>query len=272
MGKYRHLAMVALALFGLSSCVTAQSQGDLSGAVGMDEAQLVAQRGQPQKIIDAPAGGKILVYETSRMDHMAIMGPGAWGKPEQFYYWLDSQGKVTKANYYPFGRKKFLIPSANEPEKPAAPPAQIAVAPMPSTSSQVPPQKEIKKPAPPPSPAATIATPPAAVTPATKPQEASPIIAQPTAPVVSPGPKGMREAARLEHAMSKEEVSRLLGLPERTEGFRVDGNKVVVWSYRLSDQTGRRVLTPLIFENNRLTGWGDTYYQMLLRKARTQAP
>jgi len=272
MGKYLYLAVVALALFGLSGCITAQSKGDLSGAVGINEAQLVAQRGQPQKIIDAPAGGKILVYETSRIDHIAIMGTGAWSKPEQIYYWLDSQGKVTKVDYYPYGKRKFLFSSANEPEKQAASPAPAAIAPTPITPPQVPLREEINKPAPSPSPAVTDARPLAAATQAIKPQQASPIIAKPTAPVVSTGPKGMREAARLEHAMSKKEVILLLGLPERTEGFRVDGKQVVVWSYKLSDQTGRLVLTPLIFENNRLTGWGDAYYQMLFRKARTQSP
>jgi Protein of unknown function (DUF3192) len=264
MGKYRYLSLVVVALFGLSSCITTQSKGDFSGAVGMNEAQLEAQRGRPQKIIDAPAGGKILVYETSRIDQMATMGTGAWSKTEQIYYWLDSQGKVTKVDYYPYGKRKFLFPSANEPEKQAASPAPVAIAPTPIPPPQVSRREEIEKPGPSPSPAVTDATPLAAATPATKPQKASPIVAKPTAPVVSTGPKGMREAARLEHAMSKEEVTRLLGIPERTEGFRVDGKQVVVWSYRLSDQTGRRVLTPLIFENNRLTGWGDTYYQMLL--------
>jgi hypothetical protein len=272
MGDYRYLSLVALALLGLSSCIAAQSQGDLSGAVGMNEAQLVAQRGQPQKIIDAPAGGKILVYETVRMQQTAIMGSGAWDKPEQVYYWLDSEGKVTKVKYYPFGKRQFLIRSASESEKSTAPPTEVAISPMPVTRPQVPLQEAIEKPAPSPSPAAAVATPLAAATPATKPQKASPMVAQPLAPVVSTGPKGMREAARLEHAMSKEEVTHLLGLPERTEGFRVDGKKVVVWSYTLSDKTGRRVFTPLIFENNRLKGWGDTYYQMLLRKAGTQSP
>jgi outer membrane protein assembly factor BamE (lipoprotein component of BamABCDE complex) len=81
----------------------------------------------------------------------------------------------------------------------------------------------------------------------------------------------MIEAARLEHGMSKEDVTRLLGLPDRTEGLRVDGKGVVVWFYRLADQTGHRVSTPLVFENNRLAGWGDTYYQMILKKAGSQS-
>jgi hypothetical protein len=272
MGKYFYLSMVALALFGLNSCITGQSKGDLSGAVGMNEAQLLAQRGQPQKIIENLDGGKILAYETIHIDHMAIMGAGAWNKPEQINYWLDSQGKVTKVDYYPYGKRKFLFPRSNEPEKPTAPPTLVKVAPAPITKPQVPLQEEIKKPAPTASSEITDAEPLSISSPATKPEKASPIVARTTAPVVSTAPKGLREASLLEHAMSKEEVTRLLGFPEGTEGFRVNGKNVIVWSYRLSDQTGRLVSTPLIFENNRLTGWGDTQYQVLLRKARTQSP
>lgn len=270
MGQRYQLWLVGLALLGLSSCIAGQSNGNFAGAVGMKEAQLVAQKGQPQKIVDAPDGGKILVYETSRMDQMAIMGTGAWGKPEQTNYWLDAQGNVTKVDYYPYGKRKFLFPSRTEPEKIAAAPAP-AIAPAQPLPPPVSPREEIKTSVPTPSPAVTVAPPLTAAAPASPPQKAPPIVSKPTAPKLSTDPKGMGEASRLEHGMSKAEVTRLLGLPDRTEGFRVDGKGVLVWLYRFSDQTGRQVLTPLIFENSRLIGWGDAYYQMLLRKARAQS-
>ncbi|MFZ5447252.1 MAG: DUF3192 domain-containing protein [Thermodesulfobacteriota bacterium] len=265
MRKCGYLWLVGLALLGLSSCVS----GPGNGTVGMNEVQLIAQKGQPQQIIEPPSGGKILVYETSRMDQMAIIGTGAWGKPEQIYYWLDAQGNVTKVKYYPYGKRKFLFPSDYEPTETVTSPTPTEVAqaqpPAPSAS----PQEEIKKPvqaAPPTAPVAPPLPTPAAAPASPK---AAPSVSEPKPS--APGAQGMTGAARLEHGLSKEEVTRLLGLPDRTEGFRTDGKGVVVWSYRLADQTGRRILTPLIFENGRLTGWGDAYYQMILRKARTQS-
>ncbi len=268
MGKRCQLWLVGLALLGLSSCITGQSNGDYAGAVGMKEDQVVAQRGQPQQIIDSPDGGKILVYETSRMDQMAILSTGAWGRPEQVYYWLDGQGNVTKVDYYPFGKRKFLFPPDREPARIAAPLAPAAIAQAQPVPPLVTPREEIKKSVQTAPPAESVAPPLPAAAPARAPQKVPAIVSKPTPP--PPGPGGMTEAARLEHGMSKEDVTRLLGLPDYTEGFRVDGKGVVVWSYRLADQTGRRVTTPLIFENSRLTGWGDAYYQMLLKKARTQ--
>ena len=268
MGKRYQLWLVGLVLVGLSGCVTGQNNGDYAGAVGMKEAQLVAQRGQPQQIIDAPDGGKILVYETSRMDQMAIMGNGAWAKPEQVYYWVDAQGDVTKADYYPYGKRKFLFATDRESTKIAAsPPAAIAQAQ--TTPPSAIPREEIKKSVQIVPPEEKVAPVLPAATPAPAPQKAQPIVSKPTPP--KPSPMGMTEAARLQDGMSKEDVTHLLGLPYRTEGFRVDGKRVVVWSYKLADQTGQRILTPLIFENSRLGGWGDAYYKMVLRKAGIQS-
>jgi hypothetical protein len=269
MRKSSYLWLVGMALLGLSSCVTGQNSGNFAGAVGMQEAELVAQKGQPQQIIDAPAGGRVLVYETSRMDQAAIMGSGHWGKTEQIYYWLNAQGNVTKVDYYPYGKRKFLFPSAQEPVKMAAAPAPAASAqPETLTPPPVPPQEETKQPPQAAPPAVTVAPALPPAPPAPAPQKTATIAPKPIPP--APSPKGMLEAARLEHGMSKENVTRLLGLPDRTEGFRVGEKGVVVWSYRLTDQTGHRVLTPLIFENNRLAGWGDAYYQMVLREAKSQ--
>jgi hypothetical protein len=81
----------------------------------------------------------------------------------------------------------------------------------------------------------------------------------------------MGEAAGLELRMSKAEVKRLLGLPDHTEGFWAEGKAVTVWSYKLADPKGQRIL-PLVFENGALSGWGDTSYQMILRKVRSRNP
>jgi hypothetical protein len=252
--------LLGVAILGLSSCATGQIT---ESAVGMKQAELVAQKGQPQQIIDNSAGGKVLVYETSRMDQMAIMGAGAWGKPEQIYYRVDPEGNITKVDYYPYGKRKFLFPTGQEPAKIAAAPA-----PAPVAQAQKPPpmhpQEEPRQPFETEPPVAKIAPELPPASPAPAPQKTAAITAKPTPPAAAS--KGMGEAARLEHGMSKEDVTHLLGLPDRTEGFRVEGKGVVIWSYKLADQTGNRVPTPLIFENNRLAGWGEPYYQMLLKK------
>ena len=38
------------------------------------------------------------------------MGGGTWDKPEQTYYWLSPQGQVEKTKYFPYGKRKFLMP------------------------------------------------------------------------------------------------------------------------------------------------------------------
>ncbi|MCK9375928.1 MAG: DUF3192 domain-containing protein [Syntrophobacterales bacterium] len=203
-------------------CAAGQTSGNFEGAVGMQETQLIAERGLPQETIASPEGGKILLYETKRMDQMAVMGGGAWGKPEQMAYWVDAQGKVEKVKYYPYGKRQFIFSSEQKRADSMPAPKKPAVA-------------------------QTASSPPA------------------------PASSHMAEAAKLELRMSKEEVTHLLGLPDRTEGFLADGKPVVVWTYLLGDQGGRPVLTPLVFENGRLSGWGDAYYQTILRKAKTQS-
>jgi hypothetical protein len=227
----------------VGGCATGQINGNSAGAVGTSEVELVSQQGPPQQTITRPEGGKILVYEKQRMDHLAVMGAGAWSKPEQVYYWLDAQGKVEKVRYYPYGKRKFIFPSDQEREDvtPTSTKLTQAIAPLP-------PQAPTGASAPMPSPT----TPPASV------------------PTSVSSSRDMTAAARLELRMSKDDVARLLGLPDRTEGFWVEGKQVMVWTYRLKDQAGRQALTPLVFENGRLTGWGDAYYLTILRKVREQ--
>jgi hypothetical protein len=256
MGRHGLLWLAGMALVIVWGCAAGQTSSTYTSPVGTSEADLLAQKGQPQKTIARPEGGKILVYETQRMDQVAVMGGGAWGKTEQTYYWLNPQGKVEKVRFYPYGRKKFIFPSEEEREGTTSPSQRLAQA-APAQAVQAPaaapaPSPVVAAPAPP-KPAAAAAPAPAAV-----------------APTAVAAPKGMREASRLELSMSKEDVTRLLGLPERTEGFWAEGKQVMVWTYRLANQSGRQVLTPLVFENGRLAGWGDAYYLTILRKARNQ--
>ncbi|MFA5183716.1 MAG: hypothetical protein WC405_20595 [Syntrophales bacterium] len=219
MGKRKYLWLIGMTLLVAGGCAAGQTSGNSEEAVGMPETQLIAERGLPHQTIATPEGGKILLYETKRMDQMAVMGGGAWGKPEQMTYWVDAQGKVEKVKYYPYGKRQFIFPSAEERAD-------------------------------------------------TMPAPKKPVVAQ-SPPPPAPAQGQMAEATKLELRMRKEEVTRLLGLPDRTEGFLIEGKPVVVWTYRLGDQGGHQV-TPLIFENGRLSGWGDAYHQIILRKAKTQ--
>ncbi len=68
--------------------------------------------------------------------------------------------------------------------------------------------------------------------------------------------------------MSAEDIRTLLGAPDFTESFTKDGDTVQVLFYRThhhkSDgKTTKEECTPLIFKQNRLTGWGDKAYQYL---------
>jgi hypothetical protein len=262
MGRQSLLSLGLIVLLVVGGCATGQLNGDPADAVGMGEAELIAKKGQPQKILPTPEGGKILVYESRRMDQVAIMGGGTWDKPEQTYYWLSPQGQVEKTKYFPYGKRKFLFNPDREPIQVAAAPAPA----RPQAPSALPPEADTRKPiqAASPGPAASLPQVPQAAAP----QKPGPVVATASAPV--PAPKGMKEAAGLELGMSKAEVTRLLGVPERTEGFLVEGKQVVIWTYRLGDPGGHQVLTPLVFENGRLSGWGDASYQAMLRKVRSQ--
>ena len=119
-------------LLVVGGCATGQLNGNPDDAVGMREAELIAKKGQPQQIIPTPEGGKILVYESHRMDQVAIMGGGTWDKPEQTYYWLSPQGQVEKTKYFPYGKRKFLFNPDREP-------IQVAAAPAPARPQAPPP-------------------------------------------------------------------------------------------------------------------------------------
>jgi hypothetical protein len=244
-GQHRYLWLVGMALLIVGGCAEGQTNRNAPGVVGMQEAELMGAKGQPQQTIATPEGGKILVYENQRLDQVAVMGGGAWGKTEQTYYWLDAQGKVEKVKYYPFGKRKFLFPSDQGGEEVTPTPTKLAKA-------QAPPEA--------PTPSRPL--------PLHAPETTEPLPSK--LPASAPAHRDMTKAAGLELLMSKEDVTHLLGLPDRTEGFWAEGKPVVVWTYRLGNPRGPQVLTPLVFENGRLSGWGDAYYLTILRKARPQ--
>lgn len=241
-------------------------------SVGQRQAELVARKGQPQEVQPGPGGGKIYIYTTYSLDQVAAMGGGAWNRPDQVYYWLDDQGVITKVARYPYGKRQFLFPAPDRPipaaQAPAAPtPAPVAAAspPPPAVAPPAvekvsPPQAQAQpEPQPSPQPPTTVSAPETARPSAPAAMSLPPAAAGPTAK------SGMDAASRLELNMSRDEVRRLLGAPERTEGFQAAGRGLIVWYYLLESRQARRLLTPLVFEEGRLSGWGEEYYKRRLR-------
>jgi hypothetical protein len=238
--KWRQLGLGLLGLAVLSGCAGRGGLG--SGATvgsGQRVEDLVARQGKPQEIQPGPGGGKIYVYTTNNLDQTAAMGGGAWVKPDQVHYRINDQGVITEVVRYPYGKRSFLL--AGKERSP-----QVTEAAQPS--------------APGPAPAAA---------PAAAPQE------RPRPPAIAstiPPKTGVAGLSRLDLNMSREEVQRLLGPPERTEGFRAGSRPVIVWYYLLENQPGRRVETPLVFEAGRLSGWGENYYRRRLRELAPPSP
>jgi len=258
---WRDFGPLVLAMWCLGGCAGMELGGREPGpGPGHSVEELVAQNGQPQEILSGPQGGQIYVYKRTQMAHPAIMGGGAWGKPEDTLFWLDAQGKIYKVTYYPYGKRRFIFPTEEEPGVAARPTPQAA-----------PEEVAPAVPSPPgPSPTVTLApTPPAA--PALKPTPAPTPTPAPAPTRISPQ-EGMAASTRLELRMSKGEVEHLLGVPDHTEGFLVGNTPVVIWFYVLEDRHGRRVVTPLVFREGRLTGWGEAYYQRVLGEVRGQRP
>jgi hypothetical protein len=253
--KWRMLGYLVLVTFWLGGCAGGDLMGTSPGPqVGQGKAELVAQKGQPQQILPGPQGGQIYVYQRTRMDHMASMGGGAWGKPEDIYYSLDSKGVIYKVTYYPYGKRKFIFPTEKEPG------TEVRTA---ATSSQ---PVATPSPAPVAPPREKVATPKAAPIP-------TPVPSPTTAAPPASSPQGsMALSTRLELRMTKGEVQRLLGTPDRTEGFLMGDKGVVIWFYSLQDRRGRLVKTPLVFKGGRLVGWGEAYYQRIMREAGSRQP
>jgi hypothetical protein len=242
--RWRRIGLGLLALIWLGGCAGGGLRyGDTLG-VGQREADLVARQGQPQEIKPAPGGGKTYIYTTDNLDQTAALGGGAWVKPEQVYYDINEQGVITGVTRYPYGKRHFIFPTRERP-------ARIAQAPVSEEKGTA--------------ASATLAAAP--MPPATAPEAA-----RTPAPPPSPAKSAGEGATRLELNMSREEVRRVLGPPERTEGFRAGGQAVIVWYYLLESRQGRRTLTPLVFEGGRLSGWGENYYRLRVREITRQQP
>ena len=225
-------------------------------SVGQRQEDLVARLGKPQEIQAGPGGSKTYVYTTENLDQTATMSGGAWVKPDQVYYTINDQGVITEVKRYPYGKRSFLWPSKEKP-------AQLAQAPVPGEQGAAKPTAPAAAKAPE-TQAPQAAAPPPPAAPGTA-------RAQPQVPG-SPPRAGVDGASRLELNMSREEVRRVLGSPERTEGFRAGSRGVIVWYYWLEGPQGRRTSTPLVFEDGRLSGWGETFYQRRLREISSQQP
>ena len=77
-----------------------------------------------------------------------------------------------------------------------------------------------------------------------------------------------QQIGKLTLDMTADEIRTLLGAPDFTESFSKDGENIQVLFYRThhhkSDgKTTKEECTPLIFKQQRLTGWGDKAYQYL---------
>ncbi len=241
--RWRRFGLGLLVLIWLGGCA---SGGPGSGGTlyaGQRVEDLVARLGQPTEIKPGPGGGKTYIYTTENLDQTAIMGGGAWVKPDQVYYDINEQGIITGVKRYPYGKRSFIFPPKEKP-------VQLAQAPVASPQAAAPSAT--------PSPAPPVAAPQAPKAPAP--------------PTASPAKGEGEGATRLELSMSREEVRHLLGSPESTEGFRAGGRAVVVWYYLIENPQGRRTLTPLVFEGGRLSGWGENYYRLRLREISGQQP
>jgi hypothetical protein len=241
-----------LALLWLCGCATGPGPGPGDTLkVGQRLEELVARQGQPQEVQPGPGGGKIYVYTRDNLDQTAALGGGAWVKPDQVYYHINDQGVITQVQHYPYGKHTFLMPAKEKPVQ--ASPAPPAPTPAPGPGGPAPP------------PAAAAPTTP-------EPQILRAPAAAPATPPAATAGRAADGASRLELNMSKEEVRRVLGPPEGTEGFRAGGRGVIVWTYWLTGPAGRGVLTPLVFEAGRLSGWGENYYRRRLREIPGQQP
>lgn len=74
--------------------------------------------------------------------------------------------------------------------------------------------------------------------------------------------------SRLELDQSIDHVTSVLGSPDFTESHKVDGKHTRVFFYRTQHRKGDGITTkdectPLVFEGERLIGWGDAAYRKI---------
>lgn len=78
----------------------------------------------------------------------------------------------------------------------------------------------------------------------------------------------LQQINQLELGSRADAVRTLLGAPDFSELFEKDGEQVLVLFYRThhakgDNKTTKEGCTPLVFKNNRLTGWGEKAYSYL---------
>jgi len=289
---WQQLGLCVLVFLWLGGCATHNDFGQSDTlSVGQRETDLRARKGPPQEILEVPGKGKILVYTTIKMDQVAAMGGGVWAKPDQVYYWLDQQGVITRVVRYPYGKKRFLFPTEKEPAQivqvsaphKAVPPPQSTVtletalhSPENSATKKIrqPANSLLSKPQAEPSPPSTsnaTTANQAGIPHKTTVAQQSRMMAK-TSEVTEALPvrSDIEGVTRLELDMTRDEVRNILGLPEKVDGFKARGKAVIIWSYTLKDTHGRPLSTPMVFENGRLSGWGETHYRRILGEVLSQ--
>lgn len=78
---------------------------------------------------------------------------------------------------------------------------------------------------------------------------------------------------KLKIGMNKDQILSLMGNPYKTEAYQIEGRNLEFWLYitegKSLEDSGRNLrdsnFTPLVFENDTLTGWGRNYYDNTLR-------
>jgi outer membrane protein assembly factor BamE (lipoprotein component of BamABCDE complex) len=70
----------------------------------------------------------------------------------------------------------------------------------------------------------------------------------------------------LDRGQTKQEVLKIMGNPSKNEKYFADNNEMDVWFYRTSSFVSGGwdsddYFTPMVFENGKLTGWGNDFYE-----------
>jgi len=78
--------------------------------------------------------------------------------------------------------------------------------------------------------------------------------------------------SQIEVGMNREEVFQIMGSPEMIENIALEDKEYEVWYYITQKfafgqtQVLSRNLTPLVFQDDTLQGWGRPFYRKLLQK------
>jgi len=76
---------------------------------------------------------------------------------------------------------------------------------------------------------------------------------------------------RLDLGMTKKQVMEIMGKPDLNESYqKVDGGAIVILFYYINRKWSngnvtKDECTPIVFENGKLIGWGDEFYQSKIK-------